>query len=461
MVIKYLLDQSGQFWGAFNKSFADTLLQERDRPLKEALLKAQLEHLNVGNEGTRQKIQTEKDQAQAVQDWSTAVQTGKDEPVMEQPLGPATETGEMPAPIQTGTKHRALTTEEQMPYALKINPKDIAKGLAVQSGLGVGRAQAVGTPADMMRRWITANPDATFEQQMEAFSRIAGDPTYARSAANKQAREAEIESGPGQHAFIPPKQTPFPSAPGTAAPTGGVQPSRAAQAPLVGASPQTQPAPAATVPPGTSPVQPPSGSTPALRNKEREAEIRRKEQALPQGLEDTLAKGGTLEYLENEIRKSVLGPDGKLDMSLFNPFAGPAEMEMRQRFGEYGKYLGLGDRRLSPQETTFRQNLQSLQNLIVYLQSGKQINESEAKRLGAVMPQPYDPANFLTSLERFRGELTAIMNEHKKYAGTSRGDLPNVPSGRVGGDVAPAGEQIYNYGGKKYIIRNGQVFEVR
>ena len=136
-----------------------------------------------------------------------------------------------------------------------------------------------------------------------------------------------------------------------------------------------------------------------------------------------MAKGNVLQDTIALIRKN------------FNPsFLGPVKgtdlaFATRRRIGS------VVNAPLSAQETTFRQALSDARNQIVYMLSGKQINEAESVRLNAALPAATDEAGvFLPGLNRFEQEMESIRQAHIK-AGTAtrstvgRQSIPPPPAG--------------------------------
>lgn len=70
---------------------------------------------------------------------------------------------------------------------------------------------------------------------------------------------------------------------------------------------------------------------------------------------------------------------------------------------------GQGD----PKSTELYQTYQDLQNQIVYLRSGKQINEAEAKRLSEAMPSIYKQDTFVSDLANFEKTFNQIMSHRE------------------------------------------------
>lgn len=169
------------------------------------------------------------------------------------------------------------------------------------------------------------------------------------------------------------------------------------------------------------PVTAPAGQSPYMQLQHQKAAATREESALPAGVEDALARGGTLSRLIGRIRED------------FKPeYLGPAKgtsagLAVRRTFGSVLQNMGATEGswgKMPPREIAFRQNLASANNLIIYLQTGKQINEQEADRLIAVLPAATDePGVFPASLDRFEQEMQTILEEHRKAASMSRGQL--------------------------------------
>lgn len=77
MLWKYLKDQGGQFWGAFGPALAESLNRERERPLKEAMLKAQIGHQEALNQKAQFDMQQAQQQQAAVEELGRILQPKK------------------------------------------------------------------------------------------------------------------------------------------------------------------------------------------------------------------------------------------------------------------------------------------------------------------------------------------------------------------------------------------------
>ncbi len=480
VIIKYLKDQGGQFWGAFSQSFSNAVKEARDRPLKEAMMKAQTAHQQAIADKAQMDIEQERQQQAAMGVLTNLLTTQQPVEVPTKiggPVqGPVTETGEPPAPpppTTTEMKNVEMTDPRVRAALLKSGVKGEVLSQAAKQAFPSGLS--AGTQGLLFQDWPSLQAFMDSPAYMSAFPQgsrtvmtqhgiqlqginpvdVAAN-EFHTDIANKMPREQALQkfydklynkgaaAGAGGFAGKTAQEAQQPIRPMEQLPGTPTPPTPQAQYPTPPRAMTPTPAPSATTPtpPGqqTPSVHPGSlFSTPMDPNETQAQYVQRLRKLaqtsgspLPATLEDVLAKGGTLEYLERQVRQNSTLPNGKLDPSVFSPFAGPTEMEYRQRFGRYAPYLGMSDKSLSAKETLFRQNLQSMKNLIVYLQTGKQINETEADRLNAVMPQPYDPKNFLTSLDRFKGELNAIMEEHRKYGSTTRGGLSQTqPTGQA------------------------------
>jgi len=103
-------------------------------------------------------------------------------------------------------------------------------------------------------------------------------------------------------------------------------------------------------------------------------------------------------------------------MALFDPsFVGPIEGLFR---GTFREFTGIG---LTEKEQTFRALLFDIANSILYLKSGKQINQQEFKRIQAVLPTPKSPdKGFLAKMKNLQVELANYeerLNENLQIAG--------------------------------------------
>jgi len=139
----------------------------------------------------------------------------------------------------------------------------------------------------------------------------------------------------------------------------------------------------------------------------------------------------------------------------FSPeFLGPvkgtqAAFEARRRVGSYvGTPLG-------QQETTFRQSLADIKDMLLRARSGAQINEQEYARLSQMLPAATDEETvFKAGLSRFDLEMKKIIEDRIGLAQTPRGKLsattPSAPTVIKGKSLS--GKPIYSTdGGKSWL----------
>ena len=134
---------------------------------------------------------------------------------------------------------------------------------------------------------------------------------------------------------------------------------------------------------------------------------------------------GSLEYFTNTI--------DRLSQKHIKELGGP--------FGAKGKWQSLKSTAgyASPEMDELLRTAKDAGNRIVYLQSGKQINEAEYARLEAAMPNPTLPLiGFQNNLKRFK-QVLAIMKKvrgmGKQYADDA--DFAGYDSGRTGMTTPP------------------------
>ena len=143
---------------------------------------------------------------------------------------------------------------------------------------------------------------------------------------------------------------------------------------------------------------------------------------LPAGVEDVLAKsdviGKTVADIRSNYDPNYLGPVKGTDLAF----------EGRRRIGSS---IGMptGDK-----EVKFRQSLSDAKNQIIYLMSGKQINEAEGRRLIAQMPSATDePGVFLAGLDRFEQQIKRALTAHQQAGTATRSTvgkaIPPPPAG--------------------------------
>lgn len=150
---------------------------------------------------------------------------------------------------------------------------------------------------------------------------------------------------------------------------------------------------------------------------------------LTAGVEDVLAKGDVLGKTVADIRANYdpnyLGPIKGTDMAF----------EGRRRIGSA---IGMPT---EDKEVKFRQSLGDAKNQIIYLMSGKQINEAEGRRLIDQMPKSTDePQTFLAGLDRFEQQVQRAVAAHKQAGTATRSTVqglatPSQPSSRPNASV--------------------------
>jgi hypothetical protein len=143
--------------------------------------------------------------------------------------------------------------------------------------------------------------------------------------------------------------------------------------------------------------------------------------------------------------KTLASLIGRLKSSIVDPTTGG--------ISEKGKgYIGLFDapvekgkqytKKASPEASNFYQTLQDLKNQIIYLRSGKQINEEEYKRLQEAMPSEYkDDSIFLANLENFERTFNSIMENRSQAFGQAgfRNPPPEPANGSISSTPSNAG----------------------
>jgi hypothetical protein len=101
---------------------------------------------------------------------------------------------------------------------------------------------------------------------------------------------------------------------------------------------------------------------------------------------------------------------------------------------------------VSAREATFRSELSNLQNVALYDQSGKQINEAEAKRIKAVLPKATDEYDvFMAGLKRFEAEVERLGGYREETVTTPRGRSGQVGQGGPQGNKPPPGAKVRDY----------------
>ncbi len=119
-MLKYLKDQGGQFWGAFAKSYGKTIKEERDRPLKEAMMKAQIGQAEAVAKKAQMDVDESMRQQQAVAELAQILQPQQ----VEMPTaGPVEESGKAPAPAMVTQPGPQMTDPRVRAALLKADPK--------------------------------------------------------------------------------------------------------------------------------------------------------------------------------------------------------------------------------------------------------------------------------------------------------------------------------------------------
>lgn len=441
--------QSGYFWGALGSALQNLpnqymQYQKLQQDQKAQDLRAKM--LDLQTQALTDKLAQEK----AAEDARNAAFTEMQRQVpMGGPVnGPADASGQMPQ--QPPQQYRTQSMDELrgnptfVGNLYKAQPKEATNQLlknmfptagALHGGFDtIEEAQAAAAKAGIAPRvhqlstgkWAVdqiapVNPGADLYHRTFQQGKAAGLSDEAAGAAalaelrkfnfgNSAATGAGGEAGKAGQFLGEPAQ-PFVGVQGMDAPKAPV-----AAAP--GPSSLNTPNPAG----GTFPTPSTGTGTPAQRMARGQAEIKRQEQAVPGSETDILAKGGQLDQLVQRTRDSF-------KPEYLGRFAGPTELEMRRRFG--GQNVGglTIPGAVSPGELVFRQNLDEMKNLIVYLMSGKQINESEAQRLQATLPQPYekDAKSFNAALDRFQTTVRQTLEQHRSIIGQSRGNVGGLP----------------------------------
>lgn len=427
---------SGFFWGGFSKGMQDLghALDQRERlKVQREESKLRQKMLDLQTKKIEQGLIDDARQRDAVESMARTVEQGQP---FDRPAG-------VEGPLMESGAFGQTQGNPQLAAMMRAQPKEAVTGMLRQqfgnsSGMSRGystlqEAQAAAKAAGISAR-IEQSPFGFFIKQVLPVNVAAnryhqvlnqtGNESLALQAFNEAMFGGSAASGAGSVSGKAAQELGEPAAPfvgiqGQAGPAPG----QAAPAPMQPAPPPPLAQPARPQPDRT-PRPTPAGGSQAQRALRQRESIQREEQALPTGLQDTLAKGGTLKQIVQNIR-STYKPE------YTNRLAGTKELEMRRRFGGM---VGLG---VGPEELQFRQHLQSAANLIVYLQTGKQINEAEAGRLNATIPQAYDidEGNFLSSLDRFENEMHTIIQEQSRTGRLSRGLLEAF--GQSGGASLP------------------------
>jgi len=438
--------QSGYFWGALGQSLShlpDQMMkyQALQQQQKAADLRAKM--LDLQTQELTQKLGDAK-LAQEARDATFGAMNKPTVPMGGPVNGPADENGVMPQqPPQEYRKPNMGELRQDpnfMANLYRSQPKEFTTGLmrnmfAADSGKvnaytnpnGYATPQeasgVTGLPVERMRMGLNGRWFPEGSTPVNAMSDV-----YHK--AFKEAKDMGLsESAAGEYALAKQRGGQFGQA---AASSAGTEAGKAGQyngqpiAPMQpfagsvmpqGPQPTPEPSSRSTLNPAQGSYPTPAGGSPSQQMDRAKATIKREEAALPEGAANTIAQGGILNNLATKVKQSAK------QEYLGNPLAGDTELEARRRLGGM-EILGMkvpGE--IGAGELTFRNNLRNLQNLMVYLQSGKQINEQESKRLGSAMPQPYerDLTKFNASVDNFVGLAHDILMQHAMAEGLNRG----------------------------------------
>lgn len=169
MILKYLKDQGGQFWGAFAESLAQSLERAKDRPLKDAMLKAQIGHQQAVTQKLQMDIEQAKQHQAALDALTQALQPeAVTKTTYDKPFAALEQTGygETNPPAQAPDYGEKTQTELRMPDVrspkvqgalVKAQPKEAAAKLLAQTGAAPG--MLVQTWADA----VALQNDPTFQ----------------------------------------------------------------------------------------------------------------------------------------------------------------------------------------------------------------------------------------------------------------------------------------------------------
>lgn len=175
----YLKDQGGQFWGAFATSYANAVDKARDRPLKEAMMKAQIARENAITTKAQQDSAAALQQQAAVTDLANSLKGTTTSTPTE---GPATEAGVGPAPVTSTTypteqelapKYAAAAPGEFIKSRLEPKaPAHIPAGSMTPDPAHPGQWIQQGTPTSMIE---TPYQKETLAQRQTANENAAAD----------------------------------------------------------------------------------------------------------------------------------------------------------------------------------------------------------------------------------------------------------------------------------------------
>jgi len=446
---KYLKDQGGQFWGAFGKSYAEALEKSRDRPLKEAMLKAQVGHQQALQKKMEMDVQQEVQQQAAMNELTgllttkqpTEVPTKIGGPVQ----GPATEAGEPPAPpplTTTEMKNVEMTDPRVKAALLKSGVKGEVLSQAARQAFPTGAT--TGTVGGAI---VNSWEEATHLSNDPAFK--AANPYGGRWIVNSKGQiqfqgihpvnpEAAIFHGPGgaqgaqNYAYNRSAAT---GAGGFAGRTAqeAEQPIQPMQplpgqptAPIVqGATPgYAGPMPAPSQPTGGSRQKP--GETQAQFVQRSRKEAQTAGSPLPEGLakqqrDYTTLLNTTIADIETNLDPAFLGARG---------LPGVQALRENEMSGAFLEKMGIVNKP-SEKEVIFRSALADASDMLLRVRSGAQINEQEAKRLEKLLPKAdSDEKTFRAKLARFKHQVQMSISNGKLFANVTRSQLEGMGEGQ-------------------------------
>jgi hypothetical protein len=163
---------------------------------------------------------------------------------------------------------------------------------------------------------------------------------------------------------------------------------------------------------------------------------------------DPLTKTLPAEQVEKTGTFTAMGDlIGRIRQDIVNPATGTLSAEGKDFLGplDAPKQIAAGfTPAANPRATAFHEKLQDLKNQIIYLRSGKQINEQEYKRLRASLPSEYrDDSVFLSDLANFEKTFQDVASKRQEAFQQAGYKTPgNAPLTPVAGNPGKTGFRV-------------------
>lgn len=476
MISKYLKDQGGQFWGAFNQSLAKSISEERDRPLKEAMLKAQIGHQQALNDKAQMDIEQARQQQQAVTDLANILTPKVTTPAISEapaqiPMAPS---GNLPT-LTPQTTTPDVKSPEVMSKLAKAQPKEFTTAILKQA---TNPALAGGAIVNTWEEARRLQNDPEFQ---------AANPYGGRWQVNARGQiqfqgihpvnpEAATFHGPGGA----PAALNYAYNRGAASGAGGYA-GRTAQEIQQPIQPM-QPLPGQAGPNVGTSTQVPTSSTPGETPEMTKQRLRKQAQIGATPLPEEAAKQQTAAAKISAQADTILKGFSPEEIDKFAGVFNQPMQKGKSYLQAGAKALGMG----SPVDQGERDRFSAWQVALAQLKQvafdtgGKQLTPFEASVVFGYIPTGNElngGTEIKQKIENLKTVLRAGADIRMKLAQQGRGNIDpaeldkimqqelspivdKLKAGQPGGGKQQAGN-IINYNGKQYIIQNGTLFQVK